>query len=227
MTSPFPSLHGDPDGAPSQVRHIVLFGDAMGDLQRVQQERGPGGLEGRLMPNDPDPWKLTLLSADRVVRRSPTTEIPSDATHIVISIEGNRAIKNSGLLEGAPESYEEALSRLSYAADEFDREIRSLIEAAKASGLPAVICIMFPPHYAEPVHQRAATTALAIFNDRIIQRAVEAQMPMVDLRGVCREVDDYANESQLSGTGLRKASALIWRALQETAAHGPGTRIHR
>ena len=70
---------------------------------------------------------------------------------------------------------------------------------------------MFPPHYAEPVHQRA----------------VEAQMPMVDLRGVCREVDDYANESQLSGTGLRKASALIWRALQETAAHGPGTRIHR
>lgn len=227
MTTPFPSLQGDPDGAPMTVRHIVLFGDAMGDLQRVQQERGPGGLESRLMPNDPDPWKLTLLSADRVVRRSPTTEIPSDATHIVISIEGNRAIKSSGLLEGAPESYEEALSRLSYAADEFDREIRSLIEAAKASGLPAVICIMFPPHYAEPVYQRAATTALAIFNDRIILRAAEAQMPMVDLRGVCREVEDYANESQLSGTGLRKAAALIWRALQETAVHGPGTRIHR
>lgn len=252
MTTPFPSIQTDletdsridleiepafelkidpeaaaiPEAAGSVVRHIVLFGDAMGDLQRVQQERGPGGLEGRLMPNDPDPWKLTLLSADRVVRRSITTEIPPDATHIVISIEGNRAIQSSGLLATAPASYEEALSRLSYAADEFEREVRALIAAARTVALPAVICIMFPPRYEEPVHQRAAATALAIFNDRIIHRAADAQMGMVDLRAACTEPGDYANETQLSGDGLRKAARLIWRALQEASAHGPGARIY-
>jgi hypothetical protein len=226
MTTPFPSIQADPEVSGGAVRHIVLFGDAMGDLQRVQQERGPGGLEGSLMPNDPEPWKLTLLSADRVVRRSPTTEIPHDATHIVISIEGNRAIQSSGLLETAPASYEEALSRLSYAADEFDREVRALIGAARTVALPTAICIMFPPHYEEPVHQRAAATALAIFNDRIIHRAAEAQMAMVDLRAACTEPGDYANETQLSRDGLRKAARLIWRALQEISVHGPGARIH-
>ena len=160
MTTPFPSIQNEPESDPefdpvielkiepdfaassevvtNAIRHIVLFGDAMGDLQRVQQERGPGGLEGRLMPNDPQPWKLTLLSADRVVRRSITTEIPPDATHIVISIEGNRAIQSSGLLASAPVSYEEGLSRLSYAADEFEREVRALIAAARTVALPAM-----------------------------------------------------------------------------------------
>ena len=228
MTSltPFPSLQDEPE-ASQPLRHIVLFGDGMNELQRVQQERGPGGLEGRLLPNDPEPWKLTLLSADRVVRRSLVAEIPHDATHIVISIEGNRAIQNSGLLQTAPQSYEEALSRLSYAADEFDREVRTLIGAARSAGLPSVVCIMYPPHYAEPVHQRAATTALAIFNDRIIQRAAEAEMALVDLRGICSSDDDYADETQLSGSGLRKAAQLIWRALQVTATHDGETRIHR
>lgn len=224
VASPEPAVI--PDLAGTAVRHIVLFGDAMGDLQRVQQERGPGGLEGRLMPNDPDPWKLTLLSADRVVRRSITTEIPPDATHIVISIEGNRAIQSSGLLATAPGSYEEALSRLSYAADEFEREVRALIAAARTVALPTVICIMFPPHYDEPVHQRAAATALAIFNDRIIHRAADAQIGIVDLRGACTEPGDYANETQLSGAGMRKAARLIWRALQEASAHDPGARIY-
>ena len=248
MTTPFPSIQNEPESDPefdpvielkiepdfaassevvtNAIRHIVLFGDAMGDLQRVQQERGPGGLEGRLMPNDPEPWKLTLLSADRVVRRSITTEIPPDATHIVISIEGNRAIQSSGLLASAPASYEEGLSRLSYAADEFEREVRALIAAARTVALPTVICIMFPPHYEEPVHQRAAATALAIFNDRIIHRAADAQMGMVDLRAACTEPGDYANETQLSGNGLRKAAGLIWRALQEASAHGQGARIY-
>ncbi len=32
--------------------------------------------------------------------------------------------------------------------------------------------------------------------------------------------------AQLSGDGLRKAARLIWRALQEASAHGPGARIY-
>jgi hypothetical protein len=104
--------------------------------------------------------------------------------------------------------------------------VRALIGAARTVALPTAICIMFPPHYEEPVHQRAAATALAIFNDRIIHRAAEAQMAMVDLRAACTEPGDYANETQLSRDGLRKAARLIWRALQEISVHGPGARIH-
>ena len=85
----------------ASLSHIVLLGDALGDLPRIR-DRGPGHLENRLLPGRDAPWRLSLVRADDVVNRSPLAQIPADASHLVITLEGNRAIASSGLLEGRP-----------------------------------------------------------------------------------------------------------------------------
>ncbi len=206
------------------IRHVVLIGDGLGDLARLQQQ-GPGTLEGKLMPGRRDPWTLTVLLADQIVSSSHLLNFPTDATHIVISIEGNHAIQDSGLLAGKPDSMENGLARLSYAADQFEDKVEALIRAAQETRLPTVICSMWPPRYPVPTHQRAAVAALGIFNSRILRRAVDARISLVDLGRVCSEQEDYADHTMLSRSGLQKAANVIWRALFEVSRRGPGTEV--
>jgi len=206
----------------SGIRHVVLLGDGLGDLARMQQS---GALEGRLLPARSEPWKLTLLSASDIARTSLRPDIPKDATHVVISIEGNRAIEASGVLGGQPASYEEGLARLSFAADQFEDQVEALIRAGQATRLPTVICTMWPPRYPEPVRQRAAVAALTIFNWRIFRRALAAGISIVDLHNACSEQSDYADDTLLSMSGLRKAANVVSRALREVTSRGAGTEV--
>ncbi len=206
------------------IPHIVLLGDALGDMPRLQEQ---GELESRLLPDLKIPWRLTVIQADDVINRSIRAEIPTSASYVVISVEGNRAIQSSGLLEGRPVSYEEALARLSFAADQFEGVIRTLIKVAQRAGLPTVVCTMYPPRYSEPVQQRAASAALAIFNDRIIALAVEARISVVDFRSVCGQADDFGDKGLLSRSGLSKVAQAIWHALHESSLSGPRTEIFR
>ena len=206
----------------SGIRHVVLLGDGLGDLARMQQS---GALEGRLLPARSEPWKLTLLSASDIARTSLRPDIPKDATHVVISIEGNRAIEASGVLGGQPASYEEGLARLSFAADQFEDQVEALIRAGQATRLPTVICTMWPPRYPEPVRQRAAVAALTIFNWRIFRRALAAGISIVDLHNACSEQSDYADFTLLSMSGLRKAANVVSRALSEVTSRGAGTEV--
>lgn len=177
------------------------------------------------MPGRREPWQLSVILADQLVRSSHLVNFPADATHIVISIEGNRAIQDSGLLAGKPDSMEEGLARLSYAADQFEDKVEALIRAAQKTRLPTVICSMWPPRYPGPTHQRAAVAALGIFNSRILRRAVDARISLVDLRRVCNEPGDYADHTMLSRNGLQKAANVIWRALFEVSRRGSGTEV--
>jgi len=222
--SPVADSLSPPTGDEHPIRHVVLIGDGLGDLGRVQQQE-PGTLEGKLMPGRRDAWTLTVLLADQVVKSSHEFNFPADATHVVISIEGNHAIRESGLLAGKPDSMEEGLARLSYAADQFENKVEALIRAAQETRLPTVICSMWPPRYPEPTHQRAAVAALGIFNSRILRCAVDARISLVDLRRVCSEQQDYADQTMLSRSGLQKAANLIRSALFEVSRRGPGTEV--
>lgn len=194
------------------ITHVVLLGDDLGRLPRIR-ELGPGELERQLLPQAGLDWRLSLVRADDVIARSRLAELPADTSHVIISLEGNRAIAASGLLQGHPVSYEEALARLSLAADEFESVIDTLVRTARGTRLPVAICTMYPPLHRNPVMQRAAATALAIFNDRIIRQAVQSGITVVDLRPVCASPEDYSADGLLSRAALSRASALIWRAL--------------
>ena len=57
--------------------------------------------------------------------------------------------------------------------------------------------------------QRLTTTALNIFNDCILREAITHGLPVLDLRLLCTEPEDYANEIEPGIAGGRKIAAGI------------------
>jgi hypothetical protein len=207
--------------APDVIRHLVLLGDALENL-----ELGLDPAEDVLVPKPRNPWKLTVLEPSQVLERGWARAIPIDATHIGICVDGGWALESSGLLRGSAQSVGEALETLAGAADKFEEIFTSLVAAALEAGLPTVVCTLVPSRHEDPSRQRAAATALAIFNDRILRQAVAANLSVVDLRFVCDEETDYATETLLSRAGVRKVANVGRSALYEVSREPGRTRVY-
>jgi hypothetical protein len=198
-------------------RHVVLLGDALLDAYS-SIDKAPGEFEEALLPGTRDQWKISVVSAAAVERAGSALVLPKDATHAIIFIEGIHAIEQSGLLHSRPDAYGQKLEQLSLAADEFEHTLAQLIHVAQAARLVIMVCTMFAPNYKDPVRQRTACAALAVFNDRVIKRAVEARVCLIDLRLICNESEDYDHPTRLSQSGLQKAANVIRFAMFELAA---------
>jgi hypothetical protein len=197
-----------------RLRHVVLLGDALLDAYS-SIDKTPGEFEDALLPGTRDQWKISVVSAVEIERAGPALVLPKDATHAIIFIEGNYAIEQSGLLHSRPGAQGETLEQLSLAADEFERTLERLIHVAKSARLVIMVCTMFQPNYKDPLRQRAACAALAVFNDRVTKRAAAARVSLIDLRLICNEPDDYDKPTQLSKGGLQKAANVIRFAMFE------------
>jgi hypothetical protein len=200
-----------------QSRHVVLLGDALIDAYS-SIDKTPGEFEDALLPGTRDQWRISVVSAAEVERAGSSSVLPRDATHAIIFIEGNHAIEQSGLLHSRPDAYGQTLEQLALAADEFERTLDRLIHVAQAAQLVIMVCTMFQPNYKDPVRQRTACAALAVFNDRVTKRAVAARVSLIDLRLICNEPDDYDKPTQLSKSGLQKAANVIRYAMFEIDA---------
>ena len=216
-----PNSAPESENSPDVIRHLVLLGDA---LQNMDLGKGPA--ESTLVPRPRNPWKLTVLQAPEVLRKSHIRAIPAQATHIGICVDGGWAIETSGLLQGDAQSVRGTLDALASAADEFEGIFACLIAAAKETGLPTIICTLVPARYVDPVQERAAATALAIFNDRILRRAFAERLSIVELRLVCDEDSDYASETLLSHAGVRKVANVARSALYEVSRNPGRTRVY-
>lgn len=200
-----------------QSRHVVLLGDALLDAYS-SIDKTPGKFEDALLPGTRNQWKISVVSAAEIERAGPALVLPGDATHAIIFIEGNHAIEQSGLLHGRPDAYGQTLEQLSLAADEFERTLARLIHVAQAARLVIMVCTMFQPNYKDPLRQRTACAALAVFNDRVTKRAAEARVSLIDLRLICNEPEDYDQPTRLSQSGLQKAANVIRFAMFELDA---------
>ncbi len=198
-------------------RHVVLLGDALLEAY-TSIDKTPGKFEDAVLPGTRNQWRLSVVSAAEVERAGPALVLPKDATHAMIFIEGNHAIEQSGLLDGRPDAYGQTLEQLSLAADEFERTLERLIHVAQAARLVIMVCTMFPPNYKDPVRQRTACAALAVFNDRVTKRAAAARVSLIDLRLTCTELDDYAKPTLLSKSGVQKVANVVRFAMYELDA---------
>ncbi len=209
------------ESSPDVIRHLVLLGDA---LQNI--DLGKGQAESALVPRPRNPWKLTVLQPPEVLRQGRVRAIPTEVTHIGICVDGGWAIETSGLLQGSARTIREALDALARAADEFENMFARLIAAAAEAGVPTIVCTLVPARYVELSQQRVAATALAIFNDRLLRRAVAARLSVVELRLVCDEDGDYASETLLSHAGVRKVANVARSALYDVSRNPGRTRVY-
>jgi hypothetical protein len=69
--------------------------------------------------------------------------------------------------------------------------------------------------------QKIATAALRAFNDAIIRQAVAHGLPFLDLRLICSERADYANEIEPSVEGGRKIAGAHRRSARKARFFAP------
>jgi hypothetical protein len=193
--------------------HIVLLGDSI--LDNGSYVAGGPDVSTQLNQILPGDWCATLLAVDGATCadvRSQLLRLPSDATHLVVSMGGNDALLAEHLLHAPVKSVSEALIVLSKAIDDFERDYRETVQQILQAGLPATVCTIYNVTLGEPAKAQVFKLAVALFDDVIIRTARELGLPVIELRSVCTEPSDYANDIEPSIQGGRKIAESIMAA---------------
>lgn len=191
---------------------IALLGDSIFDNSAYTG--GEPDVVTHLRAMLPTGWQTSLLAVDGSVTTDLQVQLRrvQDESHIVISLGGNDALMNSDLLNVRVSSTAEALAMFGKRVDQFERSYRSAIHAALTLDRDTTLCTIYNGNLGE-IQARLARIGLMMFNDVILRIAFERHLSVVDLRLVCTDPLDYANQIEPSGRGGRKIAAAIARAL--------------
>ena len=194
----------------------MLLGDSIFD-NKACVAGGPDVLallRGRLRGG----WRATLAAIDGAVTgdvRGQLAQVPVDVTHLIVSVGGNDALQQEGVLGEGARSVGEALARLAGLRERFWEVYRAMLGAVLGRRLPAAVCTIYDPRFPDPTRQRLAVAGLALFNDIITRAAFSHDLPLIDLRLVCNEDADFANPIEPSVQGGGKIAAEIARLVLE------------
>jgi lysophospholipase L1-like esterase len=192
------------------MKHVVLLGDSVFD--NVAYVAGGPDVAAQLRTILPEGWRTTLLAQDGAVIdgvQRQLERLPAEASHLVISAGGNDALREIGLLEESVRSVAEALDRLADIAERFAERYAAMLDRAQAHRLPIGVCTIYDGRLPDPRRRRQAVTALTALNDCITRQTFARALPLIDLRLICDQDEDYANPIEPSVRGGRKIAAAI------------------
>jgi hypothetical protein len=180
-----------------------------------------------ILPRD---WPATLLAVDGsvttdVIRQIP--KIPASATHLIVSVGGNDGLSRADLLQRKARSVGDAVDQLATLRAEFQQNYRRMLTALVSVNKPLALCTVYDPNFPDPLMQRVTTTALNIFNDCIFREAITHGLPVLDLRLICSEAKDYANEIEPGVPGGQKIAAGILKLVQDHDFSSGRTVVYR
>lgn len=199
-------------------RHIVLLGDSIFDNGMYV----PGGpsvsehLQRILGMGD----KATLLAVDgaRVASVHMQIErIPTDATHLVLSIGGNNALWLAGnVFEEAATDVRSGMQLIGKEIELFRNEYDELFESLRRLHLPLVVCSVYDSVPGLKIEESAG---LMMFNNLITRKVFELGLPLIDLRLLCSETSDFSAVSPIepSASGGGKIARAIHAAVERIA----------
>jgi hypothetical protein len=189
--------------------HLVLLGDSIFDNAAYVSE-GAAVIDHlqRQLPRD---WHASLVAVDGnitvdVLRQ--LARVPTDASHLIVSVGGNDALQASGILMRPVMEAEELFRELSDIQQSFQADYRQMLRTALEPRLPLAVCTIYD---SIPGMQRWELTPLAVFNDTIIREAGRVGVPVIDLREICHEPGDYSEISPIEPSaagGLKIAQAV-------------------
>jgi hypothetical protein len=199
------------------MAHIVLLGDSIFDNKSYV---GTGGKDvvthlREAIPND---WQATLKAVDGSLIENVSrqlSDVPETATHLIVSVGGNNALMNSDVLQMRADSSAQVLNELANRCEVFERQYQEMLKAVSAINLPSAVCTIYFPNFPDAQIQQIAVAALATFNDAIIRQAIQSGLPFLDLRLICSEKRDYANEIEPSDIGGKKIAQKIFELIKQ------------
>lgn len=206
----------------SLKNHLVLLGDSIFDNAAYVPGRLP--VIDHLRQIIPAEWKATLLAIDGDITSGvvgQTTGLPSTATHLVISVGGNDALQQIGMFSEPASTVGEALLQLAGVRDDFCQDYRQMLWHLLGLNLPVAVCTIYN---SVPGLGGMEKTALALFNEIILQEAFMARVPVIDLRLICNEDEDYSHLSPIEpshagGEKIARAIASLLDAHDFASGH--------
>ncbi|MDJ0703077.1 MAG: SGNH/GDSL hydrolase family protein [Leptolyngbyaceae cyanobacterium MO_188.B28] len=202
------------------MKKVVLLGDSIFD-NGVYVEPEPAVIEqlGEKLGID---WRTLLLAIDGSVVQDVSEQLkqlPRDATHLVISVGGNDALREAAsLMQDPVDSAIAVLQRFTEIKTLFQWRYRQMMQAVLGLGKATTVCTIYDRCPSQdPYLSQLMYTALPMFNDCISREAILAGLPLLDLRLVCSEPEDYAAVSPIepSVQGGKKIAACIVQILRE------------
>lgn len=207
-------------------KHLVLVGDSVFD-NKVYTGGEPSVTEHlRAALSEGD--DLTLLAVDgsmTVDVAAQLQQLPTDATHVIVSLGGNDALDAIDVLSEPASNVAEALVHLSRRTSAFEARYAAAIAPLRNRGLELAVCTIYDGNL-DGSERLPAHMALRTFNDFIIRYAALASIPVLDLRLICTEPEDYANPIEPSGRGGSKIAQAILRLFGVLERETPQAELH-
>jgi hypothetical protein len=198
------------------MNHVVLLGDSIFDNAVYVPDRPP--VIEQVRRGLPPGWKGTLVAVDgHTVEdvESQLDRVPTDATHLVLSVGGNDALGTTWLLAERAGTVRDALGVVAAELGKFRAVYAAMLAKVLSLGKPTAICTVYDsiPALLGP----AEFAALSGFNDTITRAAVTTGIPLIDLRVTCNHADDYSPLSPIepSVVGGAKIADAICRMLAD------------
>lgn len=195
------------------MAHIVLLGDSIFDNAPYV----PAGTDvrARLQSLPGRPHRVSLLARDG--------SVPAD--WLVASCGGNDVLGLVGAMHGQVATVLEAAELLAAWQAGFRQAYRNMLDLLLAHGTPLAVATIYD---AVPGLSPGLRTALAPFNDVILREAVQRRLPVLDLRVVCSEPDDYASCSPIepSAQGGARIAAAIGALVDAQPTAAPRTVVY-
>jgi hypothetical protein len=195
---------------------VVLLGDSIFDNQ-VYVEPGGQCVADHLRARLGTGWGVDLRAVDGAVVTDVRSQLyghplPENA-HLVLSAGGNDALGHIDLLEGeaASRPFVQVLREVYSIRQSFRTAYDKLLELVTGFGRPVTVCTVYNPAYDDPEAQRLAETALAFFNDVIMEEAHRRDLSVIDLRRVCAERACFANPIEPGDLGGQRIAEAIAR----------------
>jgi len=190
--------------------HVVLLGDSIFD-NKAYVGRDPAVID-QVREQLPSGWKATLLAVDGAVTGGVARQLarlPSDASHLVVSVGGNDALHASGILTRAVRSAAEVFAELADIRERFESDYRAMLDSVLAHKKPAAVCTIYDGNAPDRRQQRMRAAGLSAFNDVITREAVRRGLVVLDLRVIFTAAEDYANPIEPSSAGGLKIARTV------------------
>lgn len=197
--------------------HLVLLGDSVFD-NAAYVESGPN-LQTQVQQHLSADWQVTCLAVDGSATpeiKDQLARIPADATHLALSIGGNDALREAAELIHSPlHTSADVMQRFTEMKAVFQRRYSTMFQMLLEQHKPTMVCTIYDrAPFQDPTMAQLSFTALSMFNDCITREVIWAGAPMIDLRLVCNEPQDYSDLSPVEpsvqgGEKIARAIAAI------------------
>jgi lysophospholipase L1-like esterase len=195
--------------------HVVLLGDSTLDnglytgggpavIDHLRRELEPAAAATLLAEDGNQTWDVA----------GQLEGIPTTATHLILSVGGNDALNVIDVLSRPAQSVGHALAQLTGVLAEFDRNYRQCLDRVLSHALPTVVCTIYNGAFEDPSEQQIISTALRLFDDVVMEAAIDAGCPILDLRKVCDAPAHYWDPIEPSETGGHRIAQALAHVLR-------------